>query len=262
MTSTLDTRTPSVAPSDQRATKRDLFAPEDLIHAYPGPAILAARDGSVLFANAHASRLAAALRDGTLEDLPESVADEYRGGGATTKTVSLRHDLGGGMLELTLVPAAAAGSLITGVMVFGRNVTLENNLRNALVESRQRYKDLVDCSSDFAWGTGSDGRFIFVSAGSVLGFHPDQLIGRLARDFVVQDLETHSFLPFESDQPAVEVIIWMRSAEGGASCLKVSSLPLFDPDGEWSGARGISRDITASRVKDLALAVARCAMKW
>jgi hypothetical protein len=45
LTSTLDTRTPSVAPSDQRATKRDLFAPEDVIHAYPGPALLAARDG-------------------------------------------------------------------------------------------------------------------------------------------------------------------------------------------------------------------------
>ena len=257
MTSTFDTRTPALAQIDQGETKRTLFAPEDVIQAYPGPAFLAAHDGGVLFANAQASDLVAALRDGTLDDLPESVADVYRGGGATTEMVTLPHAMGGGTLDLTLVPAATAGTIVTGVMVFGRNVTLENNLRNALVESRQRYKDLVDCSSDFAWETGCDGRFVFVSPGGVLGFHPDQLIGRKAGDFVVPELEAPSRLPFDSDQPAVEAIIWMRSADGGAACLKVSSLPLFDPDGEWSGARGISRDITASRAKDLALAVAR-----
>ena len=106
MTSTFDTRTPSLAQTAWGETKRTLFAPEDVIQAYPGPAFLVARDGSVLFANAQASDLVAALRDGTLEDLPESVADVVRGGGATTEMVTLPHAMGGGMLDLTLVPAS------------------------------------------------------------------------------------------------------------------------------------------------------------
>ena len=50
-----------------------------------------------------------------------------------------------------------------GALIIGRDATLEQNLRNALVESRQRYKDLVECSSDFAWETDAGGRFVFVS---------------------------------------------------------------------------------------------------
>ena len=44
------------------------------------------------------------------------------------------------------------------VALFGRDVTLDINLRDALAESRQRFRDLVDISSDFAWETGTEGR--------------------------------------------------------------------------------------------------------
>lgn len=257
MTSNLDTRPTPFATIDGGESKRVFFTPESVIQAYPGPALLAAHDGSVLAVNAQATDLAAAVREGLLDEIPESIAEVYRGGRAMTELITMPHAMGSGVMDLTIVPAVTDRNAVSGVMVFGRNVTLENNLRNALVESRQRYKDLVDCSSDFAWETGSDGRFVFVSPGGVLGFDPEQLIGRPARDFVVQDLETPVFLPFESDKPTSEVVVWMRSANGGTACLNVSSLPLFDPDGQWSGARGISRDITTSRAKDLALAVAR-----
>ena len=60
LTSTFDTRTPSLAQTARGETKRTLFAPEDVIQAYPGPAFLVARDGSLLFANAQASDLVAA----------------------------------------------------------------------------------------------------------------------------------------------------------------------------------------------------------
>src|SRR3546814_1488318 len=48
-------------------------------------------------------------------------------------------------------------------LLLGRDVTLERSLRAALVESRQRYKDLVEISNDFAWETDGEGRFAFVS---------------------------------------------------------------------------------------------------
>jgi diguanylate cyclase (GGDEF)-like protein/PAS domain S-box-containing protein len=257
LTSTLDTISPARARHASEEASKSPFDAIGIIQAYPGPALLIAPDGVVLSVNSQAGDLAAAMREGVLEDLPDSVSDVLRSGKSMTELITLPQSAGGAALDLTIVPADTKGGSVTSVMILGRNVSLENNLRNALVESRQRYKDLVDCSSDFAWETGTDGRFVFVSPGGVLGFHPDQLVGRPARDFVVQDLERAPVLPFESDQPTADTVVWMRSAGNGTACLEISSLPLFDPDGNWSGARGVSRDVTAIRAKDLALAVAR-----
>ncbi len=70
---------------------------------------------------------------------------------------------------------------------------MERNLRTTLVESRQRYKDLVEISSDFSWEVDKDGKFIFVSPQGALGYKPDELIGREARDLVIDPEE---FMPF------------------------------------------------------------------
>jgi len=228
-----------------------------MIQSFPGPALLVTTTGSVLLSNEHARDLSAALREGALGDLAQSFSEVVATHRGITEPVALPAAFGSAAIDVSIVPIDAPNGSITALALFGRNVTLENNLRNALVESRQRYKDLVECSSDFAWETGSDGRFVFVSPKGVLGFHPDQLIGRPARDLIVRDIEQPDQMPFDSKQPAEDAVIWMRAADGTAACLKVSSLSLFDAEGAWSGVRGIGRDITSSRAMDLALAVAR-----
>lgn len=228
-----------------------------MIQSFPGPALLVSATGAVLLSNEHARDLSAALHESALGDLTQSFSEVIATRRGITEPVTLPPAYGAAAIDISVVPIDAPDGTVTALALLGRNVTLENNLRNALVESRQRYKDLVECSSDFAWETGSDGRFVFVSPKGVLGFHPDQLIGRPARDFIVRDVEQPEQMPFDSDQPADDAIVWMRAADGTAACLKVSSLPLFGPDGTWSGARGVSRDITSSRAMDLALAVAR-----
>jgi len=61
-----------------------------------------------------------------------------------------------------------------------RDMTMERNLRTALVESRQRYKDLVEVSSDFSWETNVNGEFIFVSPKGALGYQAEELINKKA----------------------------------------------------------------------------------
>ena len=56
--------------------------------------------------------------------------------------------------------------------------SLEQNMIAALIESRARYKDFVETSSDFAWETGAEGALIFLSPTGALDFTPGQLIGR------------------------------------------------------------------------------------
>src|SRR3546814_14332330 len=69
----------------------------------------------------------------------------------------------------------------TVALLLGSDVTLERSLRAALVESRQRYKDLVQISHDFAWEPDGEGRFAFVSPRGSLGSPAHALVGRSAQ---------------------------------------------------------------------------------
>jgi diguanylate cyclase (GGDEF)-like protein/PAS domain S-box-containing protein len=130
---------------------------------------------------------------------------------------------------------------------------LERNLRAALTDSRQRYKDLVEISSDFAWETNADGAFAFVSPRGALGYAAGALVGREAASFVVEPRDADS-LPFAARQPVERAEVWFRRADGELALLVCACLPLHDAGGQWRGARGVSRDITEERAGEVALA--------
>lgn len=132
--------------------------------------------------------------------------------------------------------------------------TLERSLRAALIESRQRYKDLVEISSDFAWETDESGHFVFVSPRGVLGWPPDQLLGRAAADFLTEAGEDNVFA---ATAPITDAEAWFRRLDGSSARLGVIAVPLHDAMGSHRGARGIGRDLTAERERDDALARAQ-----
>jgi diguanylate cyclase (GGDEF)-like protein/PAS domain S-box-containing protein len=126
-------------------------------------------------------------------------------------------------------------------------------LNRALVDSRARYKALVELSSAFAWETGPDGRFAFVSPRGVLGVTAEELVGRPAGEFLIV---TPTASPFVTREAVEDAIVWWRRKDGGEACLSVTAMPL-ERDGRWQGARGVCRDITAERSYEDALARAR-----
>jgi diguanylate cyclase (GGDEF)-like protein/PAS domain S-box-containing protein len=130
---------------------------------------------------------------------------------------------------------------------------LEQRLRAALIESRQRYKDLVEISSDFAWETSTDGSFAFVSPRGALGYRAAELVDRPASGFLV-DAARFGVNPFEVQVSVEEVELAFRRADGSVAILSASAIPRFDEDGIWIGARGVCRDVTEARARDAALA--------
>ncbi len=131
------------------------------------------------------------------------------------------------------------------LLLLGRDVTLERRLRQTLTESRQRYKDLVEISSDFAWETDQEGRFVFVSQRErgVLGFSVDSLIGLHPRSLMIHD-DLDMPLAFESRRPIDRAELWLHTADGSPACVQTSVKPLIDGHGLWRGARGVCREIT------------------
>lgn len=225
-----------------------------LLDGWPGPALCLTAEGQVLAANAAAQTLAG-LHDGWMVDLTRWVAAGGSSGEAT-RSVPVETGHGPGVVEFTA--ALLPGAL---VLCLGRDVTLERRLRHALTESRQRYKDLVDISSDFAWEVGPDGRFVFVSAAGAIGYRAEELVGRHPSEFVLDDFVDQP-LPFDTGVPIERTEVWLRARDGQGACLISSAVPLLGPEGEWIGARGACRDITEARIKGMELAQVRLREKY
>jgi diguanylate cyclase (GGDEF)-like protein/PAS domain S-box-containing protein len=230
-----------------------------LVAAHPGAAVLFDADLAILDANPLAEGLMAALQRGAMAQLAEPSREALESGCGSKATLTLPGDLGGAVLEITLLPLHGAERAEDRVLALARDISLDHNLRNALVESRQRYKDLVECSADFAWETDGAGRFAFVSPKGALGFTPDDLVDHDPRGFLTPGMEqdTERVLPFFADHPTEDELVWMTTAAGRPTCLKVSSVPLRGTDGAWGGARGVCQDITAARAKELLLEIAQ-----
>ncbi len=130
-------------------------------------------------------------------------------------------------------------------------------LEAALIESRARYKALVELSSDFAWETGPDGTFVFVSPRGALGYAAPELVGRHPDEFAAAPRDPSEPSPFAARAALDEAVAWWRRAGGGEACLIVSAAPVADETGAWRGARGVCRDATLALARDDALAAAR-----
>jgi diguanylate cyclase (GGDEF)-like protein/PAS domain S-box-containing protein len=234
-----------------------LFRPDGPLAQFPGPALALDRAGLVLAATAAAAPLADAIRAGTSQPLAQAVAAALAGEASRLSALALRSGRGeearASVHDAMVLPWPEADA----VLLLARDVTAERALHQALIESRRRYKDLAEISSDFVWETGPDARFVFVSPAGALGYRPDELVGRAPGEFSFAAEGDDPHHPFNAGEPLQGVETWFRRADGEAACLSVDCRPLIDADGAWRGARGLARDVTTTRALAESLARAR-----
>jgi diguanylate cyclase (GGDEF)-like protein/PAS domain S-box-containing protein len=130
---------------------------------------------------------------------------------------------------------------------------LEQSLRAALVESRSRYKDLVELSSDFAFETDAHARLVFVSPRGALGYGADELVGRAVADLSLERAGAADVAAaFAPRHGAAETEVWVRARSGAPVLLLVTAAPM--PGAGPGAARGIARDVTQAHAQAQALA--------
>lgn len=242
------------------ATPGGLLSAGGAFADFPGAVLVAGHNGIVLNANELAEPIAQVLQSGQHEELRAAVQAALRGHTAQVNPLLVKTGETGAAAERAFDVVVMPWAGGTVALMLGRDVTLERSLRAALVESRQRYKDLVEISNDFAWETDAEGRFVFVSPRGALGYPATALVGRAARELLLdpasdEDGQTPS--PFTATSAVEEAELWVRSAGGAAVCLLATALPLASGSGDRIGARGVCRDITRLRCHEAELAEAR-----
>lgn len=117
-----------------------------------------------------------------------------------------------------------------------------DTLRNALLESRQRWRDLVTMAADLVFETDAAGRFTFLAPDPVLGWSAETLLGQPA-ELLLTDM-TDGFNPFRPAGMQRRRRAWLKRPDGKTACLSFAVAPLTDDAGRPAGARGVAWDTT------------------
>ena len=120
-------------------------------------------------------------------------------------------------------------------------------LRSALLDSRQRWRDLVCMATDLAFETDAGGRLTFVAPSAVLGWSSGDLLAQPATMLLAAAAD--GFNPFAAGPAYRDRRSWVRRATGGAACLSFTAAPLMEGNLP-AGMRGVARDVTTEHARE------------
>ncbi len=256
-TAPLDTLSDPLPPAEAAADEALTSALGDaLLERYPGAVVIVDWEARPVAMNQAGRALAELLRQRRSVDLVSLVGKAISSSSSQEGLVELDRGEAASSVAFSIVPLSDPSGSERRAVLIGRDISLQENLRRALVESRKRYKDLAECSADFGWETDAEGSFNFVSPQGALGYQAAELIGRRPSDLLTPESVIPDPLPFEARQPSNDVELWLSRADGEAACVLVSSVPRLDEAGEWLGVRGVCRDVTEERKSEQSLAKA------
>jgi len=120
----------------------------------------------------------------------------------------------------------------------------------ALRESEEKFRNLVETTTDFIWEVDEHGVYTYASpqVHDLLGYAPEEIVGKTPFDLMQPSEAERMRELFKS------IVIGRRQfhllenvnlhKSGRAVVLETSGMPLFDKTGAYKGCRGIDRDIT------------------
>jgi len=117
-------------------------------------------------------------------------------------------------------------------------------LQGALIDSRRRWRELVDLGADFAFETDEWGRLVLVTPDPALGWPANALIGQPAVTLLADAATGGVFNPFRVSARIRHRQAWLKRGDGGIACLTFCAAPIRDIDGRITGVRGTGVDMT------------------
>jgi len=171
--------------------------------------------------------------------------------------------LTGNYFDPNLMTVGLVTSMIDGFILFFLSafvlrhiVTLKNKsdaVSSELIEQKKALNDYISSSSDFVWEVDSKGRYTFISPGvtNILGYEPDEMLGKTPFDFMTEDEAKNISSKFTSATkdalPIKELENWNISKSGETICLLTNGIPIFDKENKLLGYRGTDKDITEKK---------------
>ncbi len=135
----------------------------------------------------------------------------------------------------------------------GENITYLKQAQQQLLSSEQRYRNLVETTSDWIWETNIQGKFTYCSPQvyDILGYTPKEVVGKSVMQFTTQGGKDKKWQIFQEiwargDNFMLEELEYQHKS-GKIVLLQTSGAPIYNSDWELTNYRGIARDVTRQK---------------
>lgn len=148
---------------------------------------------------------------------------------------------------------------VVAVTLITTNITERKRAAEKLRESEERFRSLVETTSDWIWEVDHNAAYTYTSPKikDLLGCEPAEIIGKTPFDLMPPDEAERVSKIFkalsESQEPFKGLENVNLRKDGERITLETSGVPIFDVNGNFKGYRGIDRDITDRKVAELKL---------
>lgn len=136
------------------------------------------------------------------------------------------------------------------VVAIYSDITEKMRLDEALRESEERFRALVETTSDWIWETDAQCCYTYASPRllGLLGYVPEEVLGLTPFDLMAPEEATrvrNLFAPISAAHLPIRLLEnRVLHKDGHEVVLETDGMPVFGPDGTFLGYRGSDRDIT------------------
>ncbi|MDD5142341.1 PAS domain S-box protein [Methanoregula sp.] len=144
-----------------------------------------------------------------------------------------------------------------GVTVLGSDITKRRKTEEALKESEEKYRTIVETMTEGIWIVDADRRTTYVNRqmAAMLGYSPGEMLGKSYRGCVDDESAAISDTVTEERKRGIRgsIEFRLRKKDGTPLWAFVNSQPLFDSDGNFAGSLSLLSDITTRKKTEDAL---------
>ncbi|MBD2343069.1 PAS domain S-box protein [Anabaena subtropica] len=177
-----------------------------------------------------------------------------------------------GMIAFAGYPLIVEGEILGVLAMFSRQALSESTFQSlgiaaheiaigikrqqteeALRHSEERFRNLVEASSDWVWEVDENAIYTYVSpkVREILGYEPQEILGRTPFEIMPPaeaERVMNIFTPIiEAQQPFKCLENTNVHKDGRLVVLETSGMPVFNTVGKFCGYRGMDRDITTRK---------------
>ncbi|NMB79333.1 MAG: PAS domain S-box protein [Methanomicrobiales archaeon] len=156
-------------------------------------------------------------------------------------------------MDTRLVPIRAHDGSIIAVMGVSRDITERKAAEQALRQSGERFRALIETSPDLIWEIDITGTILYISprVSGMLGYIKEEVIGRRVTELVPENLRTGIAQDLQraaqSGGGIFTIEIPARHRDGSEILIEIRSVIVMGEDGRPAGFRGVGRDITVQK---------------